>query len=62
MPLRAAKPALDAMAETVFELGDEPGPGSVMKSVNQLLAGVHIAAMGEALTFGLKQGLSTRKF
>ena len=49
------------MAETVFELGDEPGPGSVMKSVNQLLAGVHIAAMGEALTFGLKQGLSTEK-
>ena len=56
-----AKPALDAMAETVFELGDEPGPGSAMKSVNQLLAGVHIAAMGEALTFGLKQGLSAEK-
>ena len=36
-------------------------PGSAMKSVNQLLAGVHIAAMGEALTFGLKQGLSTEK-
>ena len=28
-----------------------------MKAVNQLLAGVHIAAMAEALTFGLTQGM-----
>lgn len=52
-----ARPALDAMAETVFDLGSEPGAGSAMKAVNQLLAGVHIAAMGEALTFGMTQGL-----
>ena len=30
-------------------LGEEAGHGSAMKSVNQLLAGIHIAAMGEAL-------------
>jgi L-threonate 2-dehydrogenase len=54
----AAAPALDGMAEKVFKLGDEPGPGSVMKSINQLLAGVHIAAMGEAMTFGIKQGIA----
>jgi len=53
----AARPALDAMSQTVFELGDSAGPGSAMKSVNQLLAGVHIACMGEALTFGIKQGI-----
>lgn len=53
----ACAPALDAMAETVFRLGDKPGLGSVMKAVNQLLAGVHIASMAEAMTFGLKQGL-----
>jgi 3-hydroxyisobutyrate dehydrogenase/2-hydroxy-3-oxopropionate reductase len=29
-----------------------------MKAVNQLLAGVHIAAMGEALAFGASQGLT----
>lgn len=57
----AAKPALDAMASTVFELGDEPGAGSAMKAVNQLLAGVHIAAMGEALAFGLGQGIDAAK-
>ena len=55
------KPALDAMAETIFELGDSAGPGSAMKAVNQLLAGVHIAAMGEAMTFGMTQGVDPAK-
>jgi putative dehydrogenase len=59
---RAAAPALDAMAETVFRLGDEAGAGSAMKAVNQLLAGVHIAAMAEALTFGMTQGVTPEKF
>ncbi len=53
----AARPALDAMAETVFEMGDEAGPGSAIKAVNQLLGGVHIAAMAEAMTFGMTQGI-----
>jgi 3-hydroxyisobutyrate dehydrogenase-like beta-hydroxyacid dehydrogenase len=57
----AARPALDAMAETVFELGDKIGSGSAMKSVNQLLAGVQIASMGEAMTFGMKQGIAPEK-
>ncbi len=33
-----------------------------MKAVNQLLAGVHIAAMAEALTFGMTQGVTPEKF
>ncbi len=53
----AAAPVLDAMAATVFRLGDDPGAGSAMKAVNQLLAGVHIAVMAEALTFGMTQGV-----
>lgn len=58
----AARPALDAMAQTVFELGDAAGAGSAMKAVNQMLAGVHIAAMAEALTFGMTQGVTPEKF
>ena len=58
----AARPVLEATAETVFELGDEPGAGSAMKAVNQLLAGVHIAAMAEALTFGMTQGIAPARF
>ena len=58
----AAKPVFDATAETVFKLGDCAGAGSAMKAVNQLLAGVHIAAMAEALTLGMTQGVSPDKF
>lgn len=58
----AAEPVLDATAETVFRLGDSAGAGSAMKAVNQLLAGVHIATMAEALTFGMTQGVQPDKF
>lgn len=59
---KKARPALDAMAETVFELGDSAGAGSAMKAVNQMLAGVHIAAMAEAITFGMTQGIAPETF
>lgn len=52
-----ARPFLDAVAQTVFELGDVPGPGSTMKMVNQLLAGVHIATAMEAVALGIRAGL-----
>ena len=48
---------LEALARTVYRLGEAPGPGSAMKAVNQLLAGVHIVAAAEAITFGMSQGL-----
>jgi len=54
----AAAGVLDAMAAKVFRLGDTAGPGSAMKVVNQMLAGVHIAAAAEAMTFGMTQGVS----
>jgi 3-hydroxyisobutyrate dehydrogenase len=53
----AARPLLDAVAEKVFELGDAPGPGSTMKMVNQLLAGVHIATAMEAMALAIRSGL-----
>ncbi|MEO0913835.1 MAG: L-threonate dehydrogenase [Pseudomonadota bacterium] len=58
----AARPLLDATAETVFELGAEPGQGSAMKSVNQMLAGIHIAAMAEAVAYGISQGIPPDQF
>ena len=57
----AARPVLDAMAATVYELGDEPGLGSAFKMVNQLLAGVHIAAASEAIVFAARLGLDLGK-
>jgi len=47
---------LGAIAGKVYRLGDEPGPGSVTKMVNQLLAGVHIAAAGEAMALAIRAG------
>lgn len=58
----AARPMLDACAETVFELGDAAGAGSAMKAVNQMLAGTHIAAMAEAIAFGMTQGIAPETF
>lgn len=58
---RAARPALDAIAETVYELGDDAGIGASFKIVNQLLAGVHIAAACEAITFAAKLGLDINR-
>ena len=49
--------ALDAMAAKVYRLGDRAGNGSKVKIVNQLLAGVHIAAAAEAMALGLREGL-----
>src|SRR6476661_4092225 len=56
-----ARPALDAMAAKLYELGDDAGQGAAFKMINQLLAGVHIAAASEAIAFAAKQGLDIRK-
>ena len=46
-----AKPVLDCIGTNGDELGDKLGAGAAFKIVNQLLAGVHIAAAREAITF-----------
>ncbi|MGY2047409.1 L-threonate dehydrogenase [Methylobacterium sp. JK268] len=56
-----ARPALDAMAATLYELGDAAGQGAAFKMINQLLAGVHIAAASEAMAFAARQGLDLNK-
>ncbi|WP_375423334.1 NAD(P)-dependent oxidoreductase [uncultured Friedmanniella sp.] len=58
----AAEPLLQAMASTLIRVGPRPGDGQAMKTVNQLLCGVHIAAAAEALalagSLGLDQALA----
>jgi 3-hydroxyisobutyrate dehydrogenase len=48
---------LQAMAAKVYKLGDRAGAGSKVKIINQLLAGVHIAAAAEAMALGLREGV-----
>ncbi len=52
-----ADPVLNAMAGKVYKLGDCAGAGSKVKIINQLLAGVHIAAAAEAMALGLREGV-----
>ena len=52
-----AEPMLHAMAARVYKLGDKAGAGSKVKIINQLLAGVHIAAAAEAMALGLREGV-----
>jgi 3-hydroxyisobutyrate dehydrogenase len=51
------EPMLNAMAARVYKLGDRAGAGSKVKIINQLLAGVHIAAAAEAMALGLREGV-----
>ncbi len=52
---------LESMAAKVYRLGDRAGPGSTVKIVNQLLAGVHIAAAAEAMALGIRAGVAPEK-
>ena len=51
------EPLLNAMAGKVYKLGHQAGNGSKVKIINQLLAGVHIAAAAEAMALGLREGV-----
>jgi putative dehydrogenase len=55
-----AQPVLEAISGKVWRLGDQPGIGSTVKMVNQLLAGVHIATAAEALALGIRAGADPR--
>jgi L-threonate 2-dehydrogenase len=52
-----SEPVLSAIAERVYRLGQAPGAASKVKMINQLLAGVHIAAAAEAVALGIKAGV-----
>jgi putative dehydrogenase len=53
----AAKPILDVLGDKVFHVGERPGQGAMVKTVNQLLCGVHIAAAAEAFSLAAKAGI-----
>ena len=52
-----AQPVLERLASTLTVVGDRPGDGQALKTVNQLLCGVHIAAAAEALALAEAMGL-----
>ena len=55
--LDRVRPVLDALGDKLFHVGTEPGQGAVVKTINQLLCGVHIVAAAEGLAFAAKMGV-----
>lgn len=53
----ACEDVLEAIAGKVYRFGEQYGAGSKVKIINQLLAGVHIAAAAEAMALGLREGV-----
>ncbi|NUB07693.1 NAD(P)-dependent oxidoreductase [Azospirillum sp. Vi22] len=51
------RPVLAAMGDKVFHVGEAPGQGATVKTVNQLLCGVHIAVVAEAFSLAAKAGV-----
>jgi 3-hydroxyisobutyrate dehydrogenase len=56
-----ARPVLERLASTLSVVGDRPGDGQALKTVNQLLCGVHIAAAAEALALADALGLDRER-
>lgn len=55
--LARVRPLLSLLGDKIFHVGKRPGQGAVVKTINQLLCGVHIAVSAEALSLGQKAGL-----
>ncbi len=55
--LAVARPLLEHLASTLTVVGPHPGDGQSLKTVNQLLAGIHIAAAAEAVALARSLGL-----
>lgn len=54
---QAVEPMLRAMGDKLYHCGETPGQGAMVKAINQLLCGVHLAAAAEALALGEKAGV-----
>ncbi|MGY4653318.1 NAD(P)-dependent oxidoreductase [Mycobacterium sp. URHB0021] len=55
--LEIVRPVLDHLSSTLTIVGSRPGDGQALKTINQLLAGVHIAAAAEAVALARGLGL-----
>jgi 3-hydroxyisobutyrate dehydrogenase len=49
------------MAGQIFRVGSEPGQGQMIKLVNQLLVGAHLAAAAEAMALARAAGADPRQ-
>jgi 3-hydroxyisobutyrate dehydrogenase len=55
-----AESHLRAMGSKLVRVGDRAGQGAMVKTINQLLCGIHIAAAAEAMSLAERAGLDTK--
>ncbi len=58
--LATHRPALAAFAKNIFHVGNCPGKGQALKLLNNFLSATITGVTGEALLFGLTQGLDLK--
>jgi L-threonate 2-dehydrogenase len=54
------KPLFESFGGKLFHVGEEAGQGQMVKTVNQLLCGAHIAVAAEALSLAEKMGVDPK--
>ncbi|NMF89546.1 NAD(P)-dependent oxidoreductase [Aromatoleum petrolei] len=54
---KTMQPVFQAIGQRIFHVGERPGQGATVKTVNQLLCGVHIAVVAEAFSLAAKAGV-----
>jgi 3-hydroxyisobutyrate dehydrogenase len=55
--LEPIRPVFEVLGAKLVHVGDRPGQAATLKTVNQLLCGIHIAAAAEAFAMATKCGL-----
>lgn len=53
----ACEPLLKCFAKKIVHVGEKPGQGQAVKTINQLLVGIHMCAAAEAFTLAKQCGL-----
>ena len=51
------RPVLEALGDRLFHVGERPGMGATLKTLNQLLCGVHLVAAAEAMSLASRLGI-----
>lgn len=55
------EPVLRTLSDKRFVVSDQPGDGSCMKLVNNLMAAINLVGAAEAFALGIRSGLDPRK-
>ncbi len=55
------RPVFEAMGKNIVHIGEEPGSGQVTKTCNQIVVGITIMAVAEAMTLARKAGVDAAK-